>query len=244
MCACSRLAVPRNHPPVLDYVKRITKDSPRTVVTVFIPEYVVGHWWEGILPQSERTAAQGRLLFEPNVMVTSRSIVAIEFVRATEDVAAPVGAGRCQTGIWIESADTDQVRPPTAAAAWRAGRRPSGVRALRAAGRDGAAPGRRSTRILLARRSGGRSWNPRPSASNRCARSPASTVRAAATWRSQIPSRCARSRARWWPISCSASAGSGPARPSPSARQATGWRTFCVGSVPTAAARLPPLPQR
>ncbi|HEX9833723.1 MAG TPA: APC family permease, partial [Mycobacterium sp.] len=29
--------------PVLDFVKRISKEAPRTVVTVFIPEYVVGH---------------------------------------------------------------------------------------------------------------------------------------------------------------------------------------------------------
>jgi hypothetical protein len=35
--------------PVLDYVKRVSKDSPRTVVTVFIPEYVVGRWWEHML---------------------------------------------------------------------------------------------------------------------------------------------------------------------------------------------------
>ena len=29
--------------PVIDYVKRVSRESPRTVVTVFIPEYVVGH---------------------------------------------------------------------------------------------------------------------------------------------------------------------------------------------------------
>src|SRR5207244_3043886 len=32
--------------PVLDYVKRVRTDNPRDVVTVFIPEYVVGRWWE------------------------------------------------------------------------------------------------------------------------------------------------------------------------------------------------------
>src|SRR5699024_6905846 len=35
--------------PVLEYVRRISKESPRTVVTVYIPEYVVGHWWEQLL---------------------------------------------------------------------------------------------------------------------------------------------------------------------------------------------------
>ena len=57
--------------PILDYVKRITKESPRTVVTVFIPEYVVGHWWEQILHNQSALRLKGRLLFMPNVMVTS-----------------------------------------------------------------------------------------------------------------------------------------------------------------------------
>ncbi|MBI3213199.1 MAG: APC family permease [Mycobacterium sp.] len=57
--------------PVLDYVKRISKESPRTVVTVFIPEYVVGHWWEQILHNQSALRLKGRLLFMPNVMVTS-----------------------------------------------------------------------------------------------------------------------------------------------------------------------------
>ena len=57
--------------PVLDYVKRISKEAPRTVVTVFIPEYVVGHWWEGLLHNQSALRLKTRLLFMPNVMVTS-----------------------------------------------------------------------------------------------------------------------------------------------------------------------------
>ena len=57
--------------PLLDYVKRITKESRRTVVTVFIPEYVVGHWWEQVLHNQSALRLKGRLLFEPQVMVTS-----------------------------------------------------------------------------------------------------------------------------------------------------------------------------
>lgn len=57
--------------PVLDYVKRVRKDSPRDVVTVFIPEYVVGHWWEQVLHNQSALRLKGRLLFEPGVMVTS-----------------------------------------------------------------------------------------------------------------------------------------------------------------------------
>jgi len=57
--------------PVLEYVKRVSRESPRTVVTVFIPEYVVGHWWEQVLHNQSALRLKGRLLFEPNVMVTS-----------------------------------------------------------------------------------------------------------------------------------------------------------------------------
>jgi len=57
--------------PVLAYVKRISKESPRTVVTVFIPEYVVGHWWEQVLHNQSALRLKTRLLFMPGVMVTS-----------------------------------------------------------------------------------------------------------------------------------------------------------------------------
>ncbi len=57
--------------PVLEYVKRIRTSSPRDVVTVFIPEYVVGHWWEQILHNQSALRLKGRLLFQPGVMVTS-----------------------------------------------------------------------------------------------------------------------------------------------------------------------------
>ena len=41
------------------------------MVTVFIPEYVVGHWWEHLLHNQSALRLKGRLLFEPGVMVTS-----------------------------------------------------------------------------------------------------------------------------------------------------------------------------
>lgn len=57
--------------PVVDYIKRISKEAPRTVVTVFVPEYVVGHWWEGLLHNQSALRLKTRLLFIPNVMVVS-----------------------------------------------------------------------------------------------------------------------------------------------------------------------------
>ena len=57
--------------PVLEYVKSLRRRSPRDVVTVYIPEYVVGRWWEHLLHNQSALRLKGRLLFKPGVMVTS-----------------------------------------------------------------------------------------------------------------------------------------------------------------------------
>jgi hypothetical protein len=40
-------------------------------VTVFIPEYVVGKWFENLLHNQSALRLKGRLLYEPGVMVVS-----------------------------------------------------------------------------------------------------------------------------------------------------------------------------
>lgn len=57
--------------PVLDYVRSLREQSPQDVVTIFIPEYVVGHWWEQLLHNQSALRLKSRLLFVPGVMVTS-----------------------------------------------------------------------------------------------------------------------------------------------------------------------------
>ncbi len=57
--------------PLLDYIRGLHKSSPRDVVTVFIPEYVLGRWWEQLLHNQSALRLKARLLFEPGVMVTS-----------------------------------------------------------------------------------------------------------------------------------------------------------------------------
>ncbi len=57
--------------PVIDYVKGLRKDRPRDVISVYIPEYVVGHWYEHLLHNQSALRLKGRLLFTPGVMVTS-----------------------------------------------------------------------------------------------------------------------------------------------------------------------------
>ncbi len=56
--------------PVLEYLSQITI-GPRDVVEVFIPEYVVGHWWEQLLHNQSALRLKTRLLYMPGVMVTS-----------------------------------------------------------------------------------------------------------------------------------------------------------------------------
>jgi hypothetical protein len=56
---------------VIDYVKRLRKENPRDVVSVYIPEYVVGRWYEQLLHNQSALRLKGRLLYTPGVMVTS-----------------------------------------------------------------------------------------------------------------------------------------------------------------------------
>ncbi|MGH8793631.1 MAG: APC family permease [Stackebrandtia sp.] len=57
--------------PIIDYVKSVRRESPREMVTVFIPEYVVGHWWENLLHNQSALRIKSRLRFEKGVMVAS-----------------------------------------------------------------------------------------------------------------------------------------------------------------------------
>ncbi|MCU1656177.1 MAG: amino acid permease-associated region, partial [Pseudonocardiales bacterium] len=57
--------------PIIGYIKSLRADRPRDVVNVFIPEYVVGHWWEQLLHNQSALRLKGRLLYQQGVMVTS-----------------------------------------------------------------------------------------------------------------------------------------------------------------------------
>lgn len=57
--------------PVVKYVTTIQRRSPRDVVCVYIPEVVVGHWWEQPLHNQTGLLLRTRLHFAKGVMVTS-----------------------------------------------------------------------------------------------------------------------------------------------------------------------------
>ena len=57
--------------PVLEYVKAKRADSPRDIVDVYVPEYVVGRWWENVLHNQSALRLKTRLRLTPGVVVVS-----------------------------------------------------------------------------------------------------------------------------------------------------------------------------
>ncbi|MFE3826371.1 APC family permease [Streptomyces sp. NPDC059092] len=57
--------------PVIEYVRGLRTENPRDAISIYIPEYVVGRWYEHLLHNQSALRLKGRLLFTPGVMVTS-----------------------------------------------------------------------------------------------------------------------------------------------------------------------------
>ncbi len=57
--------------PVVSYVKSLRSGRPRDLVVVYIPQYVLGHWWEQLLHNQSALRLRARLIFTPGVMVAS-----------------------------------------------------------------------------------------------------------------------------------------------------------------------------
>lgn len=57
--------------PLLAHVLAIRRRSPRDLVIVYIPQYIVGRWWEHILHNQVALKLRTRLLLVPNVVVVS-----------------------------------------------------------------------------------------------------------------------------------------------------------------------------
>ena len=57
-------------PPVLEEVRRITRD-PRAVAAVVMPEFLVARWWQRILHNNRALFMKRLLLFEPRVILSS-----------------------------------------------------------------------------------------------------------------------------------------------------------------------------
>ena len=57
--------------PIIEYVKRVRTENPDDVVTVYIPQYVLGHWWEQVLHNQSALRLKSRLLFQRRVVVAA-----------------------------------------------------------------------------------------------------------------------------------------------------------------------------
>lgn len=57
--------------PVIEYVRSLHRASPRDMVVVYVPEYVVGRWWERLLHNKSSERLREQLLDVPNVVVSA-----------------------------------------------------------------------------------------------------------------------------------------------------------------------------
>ena len=57
--------------PLLDYIKELQVANPRDYVTVILPEFVPGRWWQHLLHNQTALLIKGALLFKPRIVVTS-----------------------------------------------------------------------------------------------------------------------------------------------------------------------------
>lgn len=125
--------------PIVEYVKAVRKESPRDLVVVFIPEYVVGHWWEHVLHNQSALRLKTRLHYTPGVMVASVpwQLTSSERAASRPEPAAP---GSVRRGIAVTGAhDRTGVKSPADASG--AGADPAGRHVPGAAEGPGASGG-------------------------------------------------------------------------------------------------------
>ena len=92
--------------PFVSYVKSVRSQNPRDVVCVFVPEYVVGHWWEQLLHNQTALVVRTRLHFTPGIMVISvpyqlhSSQAAVDRMQREDPLAwRRIGTGLSQTEV-------------------------------------------------------------------------------------------------------------------------------------------------
>jgi len=81
--------------PVLAYLREARRSSPRELFVVYIPEYVVGRWWEQLVHNQTALRIKARLHFEPGIMVASVPWQ----LASSRDAAANPAAGGGEPGL-------------------------------------------------------------------------------------------------------------------------------------------------
>ena len=57
--------------PIISYVRAVRRGSPREMVVIYVPEYIVTRWWERFLHIKSGARLRARLLQIPGVVVTA-----------------------------------------------------------------------------------------------------------------------------------------------------------------------------
>ena len=107
---------------------------------VFVPQYVVGHWWENVLHNQSALRLRARLQFQPGVMITTVPW------QLESSIGRDDGDGDARSGAGGPAARADR-RRGRLDAVWLTGAartpRPAGPRAPSTAGAAGPAPSSR-----------------------------------------------------------------------------------------------------
>jgi amino acid transporter len=107
--------------PVIEYVRRLRRESPRDIITVYVPEYVLGHWWEQALHNQSALRLKARLLLERGVVVASVPYQLQSATRAAR-TPDPLMGGRLMAD--RESQHAAEVRQEVSALTGHDGRQP------------------------------------------------------------------------------------------------------------------------
>nr|WP_101649763.1 APC family permease [Brevibacterium ihuae] len=77
--------------PVMNHITNLRRRSPRDLVIVYIPQYIVGRRWENLLHNQTSLRLKSRLLFVPNVVVASVPWRLRSFTRARDQLIRRAG---------------------------------------------------------------------------------------------------------------------------------------------------------
>jgi hypothetical protein len=80
--------------PIVQYVQMLQREHPNRLLAVYVPEFVVDHWWERLLHNRSAARLKRRLTALPNVVV-----ITVPWQRAAEESAAGPAIGGGVTGM-------------------------------------------------------------------------------------------------------------------------------------------------
>ena len=105
---------------VVSYIRRRRKKSPRDILVVYLPEFVVKHWWQRILHRRTVRRLKQALLHEPGVMTAT-----VPWAMHEDEVHDEIFDQRLQS-----EESTVEAEPPTASVAPKITRSAGGGREL------------------------------------------------------------------------------------------------------------------